>query len=174
MKSYILVVTSLLLLISGCDSIKMPGAKPSQTSQEQSQKFNAPKDQAPTPVESAIMMSDKYAKLSEEMSAEKAKNALLTDQNAKLQDQAASLKQQLEQAQKELNEANALLIDMRKELNTWKADVLGYRDEMRTAHKAQLEALLRIISLLGGESPAPAPIAEPNIPAAPKPAEPNK
>jgi hypothetical protein len=37
------------------------------------------------------------------------------------------------------------------ELNNWKADVIGFRQEMRSAEKAQLEALLKILQILGGE-----------------------
>jgi hypothetical protein len=57
----------------------------------------------------------------------------------------------LQQAHKELAEANSLLIDMRVELNNWKADILGFRNEMRNAETAQLETLLRILKVLGGQ-----------------------
>jgi chromosome segregation ATPase len=158
--SPILIAVGFLTLLSGCSSI-MPGSTRSESTPAQSEKFSQPRDQAPTAVENAIILSDKYAKLAEEMSTEKAKNRLLLDQNTKLQEHSESLKLQLEQTQKELNEANALLVDMRKELNNWKADVLGYRDEMRAAHKAQIEALLKIINILGGEA---ATVADANIP----------
>jgi 5-enolpyruvylshikimate-3-phosphate synthase len=36
-------------------------------------------------------------------------------------------------------------------LNNWKMNILGYRDEMRDAETAQLEALLKILKALGGE-----------------------
>jgi len=36
-------------------------------------------------------------------------------------------------------------------LNNWKTDILGFRDEMRDAETAQLEALLKILKVLGGE-----------------------
>ena len=57
----------------------------------------------------------------------------------------------MQQTQKELTEANDLLIKMRIELNTWKMDVLSFRDEMRQAEEAELEALLKILRLLGGQ-----------------------
>jgi hypothetical protein len=50
-----------------------------------------------------------------------------------------------------LSEANGLLIEMRVELNNWKSDILGFRDEMRNAETAQLETLLRILKVLGGQ-----------------------
>jgi hypothetical protein len=62
-----------------------------------------------------------------------------------------NLQKQLQQTQKELNEANEIMISMRAELNKWKQDVLGFRDEMRSAEKAQLEALLKIMKVLGGD-----------------------
>jgi hypothetical protein len=40
---------------------------------------------------------------------------------------------------------------MRIELNEWKTNILGFRDEMRNADKAQLQALMKILEALGGE-----------------------
>ena len=60
-------------------------------------------------------------------------------------------RRELEQAKKELAEANDLLIEMRIELNNWKSNIIGFRDEMRDADKYQLEALLKILKVLGGE-----------------------
>jgi hypothetical protein len=40
---------------------------------------------------------------------------------------------------------------MRIELNNWKTNIIGFRDEMRDADKTQLQALLRILKALGGE-----------------------
>jgi hypothetical protein len=37
------------------------------------------------------------------------------------------------------------------ELNNWKTDVIGFREEIRAADRAQLEALLKILKVLGGE-----------------------
>ena len=36
-------------------------------------------------------------------------------------------------------------------MNNWKTDILGFRDEIRDAETAQLEALLKILKVLGGE-----------------------
>jgi len=62
-----------------------------------------------------------------------------------------TLKAQLSQTQKELEEANEFLQKMHVELNQWKADVLGFRDEMRKAEAAQLQALGKILRILGAE-----------------------
>ena len=42
-------------------------------------------------------------------------------------------------------------LEMHVELNQWKADVLGFRDEMRKAEAAQLQALGKILRILGAE-----------------------
>jgi len=68
--------------------------------------------------------------------------------------QIAALEAKLKQTQKELGEANELLIEMLTELNTWKSNILGFRGEMRDAAKAQLEALLKVLEILGGEADA--------------------
>jgi chromosome segregation ATPase len=107
--------------------------------------------QGPTAVESAIELSEKYAKLSEEAAVIRQQNNDLITENRRLEEQVTALEADLLQAQKELTEANNLLREMIVELNSWKADVIGFREEMRSAEKAQLEALLKILQILGGE-----------------------
>jgi chromosome segregation ATPase len=107
--------------------------------------------QNPTVVESAMELSKKHAKLSEEAAVLRQQNKDLIVQKRQLEDQLVALEAQLQQTQKELTEANDLLISMRIELNNWKVDILGFRDEMRDAETAQLEALLKILKVLGGE-----------------------
>jgi septal ring factor EnvC (AmiA/AmiB activator) len=104
-----------------------------------------------TAVESAIALSDKYAKLSEEAAALRQRKQTLDAENQRLKDDLQSCRVQSEQAQKELTQANDLLLQTRIELNNWKNDVLGFRGEMQDAQKAQLEALLKILKLMGGE-----------------------
>ena len=114
-------------------------------------RFRESAPQGPTAVESAIELSEKYAKLSEQVVALQQKNRDLITENHYLTTRLASCQTELNQTQKELAEANDLLIEMRIELNNWKTDVLGFRDEMRDAEKAQLETLLKILKILGGE-----------------------
>ena len=104
-----------------------------------------------TVVESAIEISQKYAELSEEAVLLKQKNQLLAEENNILNQKVKELQQLLGQTQKELTEANDLLIDMRVELNNWKTNVLGFRDEIRQADSEQLKALIKIIEILGGK-----------------------
>jgi len=108
--------------------------------------------QGPTAVESAIELSQKHSQLSEEMVILRQEKQGLLAENILLKDELATYKAQLQQAQTELTEANDLLIEMRIELNNWKVNVTGFQQEMRKADTAQLEALLKIFELLGGET----------------------
>ncbi|HPS54206.1 MAG TPA: hypothetical protein PLP05_01280 [Sedimentisphaerales bacterium] len=105
---------------------------------------------------SAVELSQKYAMLSEECVKLKEQNKNITEENQKIKANSDSLQTQLDQTKKELSEANDLLVEMRIELNNWKADILGFRDEMRNAQKAQLEALFKVLTILGGETGTPA------------------
>jgi chromosome segregation ATPase len=162
MRTILFITTGVVLLtFAGCVSSEGPGrtdwrldASPGQTDVA-SQRFSSAETQGPTAVESAIALSDKYAKLSEETSMLRQQKQNLDVENQQLKEQSQSCRSQLEQAQKELGEVNDLLVEMRVELNNWKQDVLGFRDEMRDAEKAQLEALLKILKLLGAETNQP-------------------
>jgi len=119
-------------------------------------RFQEP-DQSPTPIESAVELSEKYAALSKRAAELQKKNNDFAEENTAMKKQIATLQHELDQAQKELTEANDLLIEMHIELNNWKSSILGFRGEMREAEKAQLEALLKILKILGAEvSPEPA------------------
>ena len=104
-----------------------------------------------TVVESAMELSQKHARLSEETAELRQQNLSLTTNNQQLKEKVAALEAQLQQAQTELTEANDILVAMRIELNNWKLNIIGFRDEMRDAETAQLEALLKILQVLGGE-----------------------
>ena len=154
-----LILTALTILCAGCTIEKPVGlvTRPDSTgglvgNANTPRRFEDPAERAPTPIESAMELSAKYAKLSDEMAVLKQKNQQLLAENQDLKDRLAPCQAQLVQAQKELAEANDLLIEMRVELNNWQANVLGFRDEMRDADKAQLEALLKILQVLGGET----------------------
>lgn len=116
-------------------------------------RFQEPDSRGSTAVESAIELSEKYASLSEEAAALRQQNQDFMARNQQLKEQTIALDAQVQQAQKELAEANDLLIEMRIELNNWKSNILGFRDEMRDAEIAQLEALLKILKVLGGHVP---------------------
>ena len=160
-----LISSLLIFLLSGCTVTKEPGkfsVKPGSIKQPQqntkplpsgsiARRFQEPTAQGPTAVESAIELSKEYAKLSEEASVLRRENQDLITRNRQYKDQNTTLQAQLQQTQKELTEANDLMIEMRIELNNWRTDILGFRNEMRDADTTQLQALLRILKILGGE-----------------------
>jgi chromosome segregation ATPase len=166
-QKIMLSLTSSLLIsmLAGCTVTKGPGkisVQPGSVQQPQqnvkqpqggsvAKRFQEPTSHSPTAVESAIELSQKYAKLSEEAAALNQENQDLITRNRQLKDQNNALEAQLQQTQKELTEANDLMIEMRIELNNWRTDILGFRDEMRDADTTQLQALLRILKILGGE-----------------------
>jgi len=127
----------------------------------------------PSAVESAMELSGKYAKLVEEMTALKADNQRLTGENQLLKDQLTPCRSNLTQTQKELAEANDLLIEMRIELNNWKSNILGFRDEMRNADNAQLDALVKILEVLGGQAKADATLGINELSTTTSPEDPN-
>ncbi len=126
----------------------------SATSGSAARRFQDTPLEGRTAVESAIELSEKYARLSDQTVALRDENQRLVAENETLQQQIDVLESKLAQTQKELGEANDLLIEMLSELNAWKSNILGFRTEMRDAAKAQLEALLKVLEVLGGEAEA--------------------
>ncbi len=155
--AFLLPLMPMLLLLScsadreQAKTVTQPGHVEMQSNQAVARRFQEPTPQGPTAVESAIELSEKYAKLSDEAASLRREKEDLISRNQQLKDQAAVSEAQLRQTQKELAEANSLLIEMRVELNNWKTDILGFRDEIRDAETAQLETLLRILEALGGQ-----------------------
>ena len=96
-------------------------------------------------------MTEKVAKLQEDLIAEQQKNSELIRVNTDLEERLKKADEELEQSNKELNEANDLLVKMRIEVANWKTDVLGFREEMREANLAQLEALYKVLTILGAD-----------------------
>lgn len=107
-------------------------------------------------VERALAWSEKYSQAVEKTARLQQDNRDLELRNQKLQEQSARQQAELAQAQKELVEANTLLLEMRGDLEKWKGNVLGFREEIRRAQQAQLEAMGRVLKLLGGEAPVAA------------------
>ncbi len=153
----IVTVSLLLAVFTGCDKSNSTDAevrtevRPQPAVADTGSRFRETEPSGKTAVESAIELSREHAKLSEEMVALREEKRQLESDNASLKQQIEEANTKLAQSQKELNEANDLLLQMRAELNNWKGDVMGFRDEMRDAERAQLEALLKILTILGGE-----------------------
>jgi septal ring factor EnvC (AmiA/AmiB activator) len=160
----------LLTMLAGCRAVKEriiyePAQAPAQVPAEPAPVPASPEvierrfvaqDTQPDAVQSAVTWAAKYEQLAVQNTDLREKHNQLFLQNAQLTQQLDAAKAELERTRKELNEANAFLQEMHVELNKWKADVLGYREEMRQAQKAQLEALSRILQVLGAEPVKPA------------------
>ena len=144
-----------LLIVSGCTTpaaTTPPAAGAAEPADTTVQRFQDTPLEGRTAVESAIELSEKYATLSDQTTTLRQENQRLATENDGLRQQIASLETKLKQTQKELGEANDLLIEMLTELNNWKSNILGFRGEMRQAAQAQLEALLKILEILGGQT----------------------
>jgi len=167
--SFVLAVSLLVFLPLGCSTTQQqagvtapqtllsgisprPWAEANQpTDGSIAKRFQDAAPQNRTAVESAMELLEKHAELSRQAAELERKNQDYLAENNRLKEQITALETELAQAQKELTQANDLLVEMRIELNNWKTNILGFRDEMRQAEMAQLEALLKILKVLGGE-----------------------
>lgn len=98
-----------------------------------------------------VVWTQRYEELSVKNNALREKNSEMLTENMELKQRAKELEKDLNETRIELSEANEFLQQMHVELTEWKKNVLGYRDEMRQAQKAQLEALAKILRVLGAE-----------------------
>lgn len=154
----LLTLSLLSLLSTGCMTLEEqfnPTAatiSSEETNAAVQKRFQDSSSKSPSAVDSAIELAKKHAELSEEMSALKQDYSQLTAENEQMKSHIAVLEPDLKQTKTELEQANSLLINMRIELNGWKSNILGFRDEMRNADTAQLQALVKILEAMGGES----------------------
>ena len=131
-----------------------PPVAPASTAQPNAEiierRFVSPDTQSDA-VQSAVAWAKKYEEAIEQSAALREQQNRLALQNNEMSLRLEAANAELERTRKELAEANVFIQEMHAELNKWKADVLGYREEMRLAQKAQLEALSRILQVLGAE-----------------------
>ena len=130
------------------------------TPQEMQRRFDVRSEDQGTAVQNAVLWAQKYEELSVRNNELRDQNNKLYLENQRLQRETDTLNTQLEATKKELTEANDFLQQMHLELGQWKSDVLGFRDEIRTSQKAQVQALNKILSVLGAE-----PVQTPKLPA---------
>jgi chromosome segregation ATPase len=158
MKNLIITIfVSILMLQLGCTIVDreippqnyQPVAAPVTGTMEN--RFSET-DQADTnAVESALMWSSRYEELSVKTEKLRDDNSNLTIGNTNLKHDIQKLQDELDQTRTELKDANEFLQEMNLQLNKWKGDVLGFRDEMRDAQATQLGALKQIMKILGAE-----------------------
>ncbi len=165
-KITLLILTSLLLGSFGCnivdDPIEFtlptlskpaprntgPGATENRFTDHGADKSGA--------VEGALIWSQKYDELTVKVEKLMERNSSLVEENATTKHKLSQLQIEYEQTKKELDEANTFLQEMHLELTRWKSDVLGFRDEIRKAQATELNALSRILRMLGAEMVDPA------------------
>ncbi len=103
-------------------------------------------------MDNALVWSQKYEELLKKQQEHSQKYQELFLENSDLKQRLEKTQAELSATKKELDEANIFLQDMHRELTQWKADVLGFREEIRGAESAQMQALVRILKVLGAES----------------------
>ena len=153
-------ITSILLLalisLTGCKMLEQPlpiMVAPQQSPAQpttQRQRF-AETTAMESEFDNANALAQQNQKMSKQLQDLTSKNADLIDDNDRMAKRVELLKEDLNMTEKELKEANDLLIEMRMELDNWKKNVLGFRNEVNTAHTEQLRALVKILKLMGAE-----------------------
>ena len=145
-----------VLFFAGCtlvdESIPVGYIPPAPSSpQAVQQRFVSADDEAASAVESALKWSKKYEELLAETDKLRQQNEQLTLEKNDLSTKLSTTEAQLDKTKKELYEANEFLKETHLELTSWKKDVLGFRDEIRGAQTAELQALTKILRILGAE-----------------------
>lgn len=107
---------------------------------------------SPTAVDSTLKLSQELETLTEKLASQEEINKQLSDENRLIKQQKKLLEDELEQTKKELGQTNKLLMDLRVELDEWKASTLEFQKEIRNTDKAQLEALYKILQILDGKN----------------------
>lgn len=170
MHKLIVVCLMMAVVLAGCQSFSetvipvapqapQPAAaaaepQPSQSTESLQRRFSENPADKMDAMQSIANWSQRYDDLSQKTEQLREANSRLTLDNAKLQQEVEKLKTELAQARKDIEQANSLLQEAHLELSKWKADVLGFRDEIRQAQSAQLSALTKILRILGAETPS--------------------
>ncbi len=152
----VVLLTGTMLL--GCGAKIEPGEPQDVTQGEQAHRgkdyrTNVIRDKDETDTSAvgrALEVSRKCAELATKLVQLQEKYQDQTKTSDTLQKEAAKLKLELGRAEQELTDANMMLLEQQKELEKWKGNVLGFRDEMRRSQKAQLEATTRLFNLISG------------------------
>ncbi len=173
MKKHVkmLMILSLMLLplFSGCFGGQNPvrivfppefGDNEQPQSAANPKRFKEQNTAQANAIETALEMSEKCAQLSAESAELQKQNENLRQENQQIHTKLQQTQAELDRAQKELSQANDLIMETRVDLNDWKSDVLGFRDEMRKSDIAQLQTLKKIVELLGGEVPQQLAVAD--------------
>lgn len=164
----LIVLLAGLACLAGCqttastqDSSAAPAPAPVQSAQSQPEAppaepqlpaaVPAPEPVRKTAVEQAIQWSQLYADALGKLAGKDRQISDLREEKAEIEADRDVLSRRVKQAEQELADANDLLVKMDANLEEWRESVLGFREEMRISEAAQMEALQKILSLLGAE-----------------------
>lgn len=163
-RQWLRMVGCVLLLAGGCRTLEVnpivkepvsvspqPPAVVRQDAAGLQNRFTDATSEQQDAVQSAVMWSEKYQRLSEAANELREKNAQLLEENVMLKQEVQTIRAELTQTRRELDDANSFLQKMHLELNQWKTDVLGFREEIRRSEAAQITALAKILRILGAE-----------------------
>jgi len=108
-------------------------------------------------VNDAIVWMERYTKEQEKAGRLEKEKQALKQEKERLSGKLAKLAGDMNQAEREINDANDAMLRLKKNLELWKGNVLGYRDEARQRHGQVMGRLAGIEKLLGAEvGPEPA------------------
>jgi chromosome segregation ATPase len=164
-KETIILLFVLATMLTGCRLVDEPigievtrrrqpqmAPPPAAADESIERRFTETETESTDAVQSALMWSQRYEDLlANTEKLREAKNTLSVE-NSDLTYKLTETQAELDRTKAELAQANNFLHEMQMELTKWKSDVLGFRDEMRKAQAAQLEALHRVLRILGAES----------------------
>jgi len=158
----IVIAMSLLLPLIGCEPVTPTGTppvrvEPTQASYIPASAVKPDNEPTPTAVDAAMAWAERYSQavLERDAALERAREAERGQEDA--EKKTRELQRDLEQVNRELADANKTLLVLQGELDKWKRDVLGFREEIRAAMAAELTALQQIMKVLGGELAEPVP-----------------
>jgi chromosome segregation ATPase len=154
-----------IVAIAGCQSLnekvipplgEPTQAEPVMTVQQSEgsmeRRFSDTAETKVDPVQVITTWSQRYDDLFRQTEQLRESNTKITLDNTRLQQEVEKLKAELQQCRRDMEQSNAVLEQAHLELSKWKADVLGFRDEIRQAQTAQLSALTKILRILGAET----------------------
>jgi TolA-binding protein len=90
-----------------------------QTNETHSNRFQEPQASSSTLIESAVELSDKYAKLTTKTAELQQLNQTLQQENGQLKSRVESLETQIKQLEAQLDESNRLVMDLNGVLQMW-------------------------------------------------------
>jgi hypothetical protein len=93
-------------------------------------------------------ITESFERTVDMLTRERANNQMLKKEVADLKQQLAEKEVRIKDLQRQLQAAEEEVAKLEEGLEAWKADVLGFRDELRKAEEAEIDVLHQILQLL--------------------------